>query len=630
MTRKQNPLVFLDISIDGERANRMTFELFSDVVPKTVENFRALCTGEEGIGASTKKPLHFKGSTFHRIIKGFVAQGGDFSKGDGSGGESIYGERFPDENFKLKHDGPGVLSMANSGPNTNGSQFFITLKAVPHLDGKHVVFGKVVSGMQLLKKLEDAGSGKGKPVCTVKIVDCGEASDTKNVMVLGKENEKKLRGSEDGSDVEGRVGGKKPVKDTRRKKKRKYSSSDSYSSESSDSQSYSSDSESDSETDSYSSESSLSSDRRHKRRKRTSQKQSGKRKDRRRDKRRRKHDKRSKRKSKRSSASSSDSESGSSSSSSSDGEKSDHHAYNRKTKLSLRTTETSVKLLGRTKSVSPALNKCTSMEEPKKDTNTLLEEGEFFKDNGNAQENNNILEGPCARPGRSPSGATARPNEIQKMDTRGSGHSRRETDRSKSPAKSPKEASEPALNFGQDLRRSSSPNGPPKRIRKGRGFSQQYAYVRKYRTPSPERSPVRSHYYRGRNVRERYQDRNYTERSPRRRYNDSIRDRSPLRYRDRRGRSKSISPSPVRRHARERDRSQSPRRSRSPVDNRRSVSDRIQSRLGPQGSNRPSDRGRSRSRSKGRDSPKDAIKNVRSQSSSRSSSPGGNSGLVSY
>ncbi|PKI63622.1 hypothetical protein CRG98_016005 [Punica granatum] len=142
MAKKRNPLVFLDISIDEDPVERIVIELFADVVPKTAENFRALCTGEKGVGSTTGKPLHYKGTHFHRIIKGFMAQGGDFSKGNGmlfqpngTGGESIYGGKFSDENFKMAHDGPGLLSLANSGPNTNGSQFFITFKRIPHLDG---------------------------------------------------------------------------------------------------------------------------------------------------------------------------------------------------------------------------------------------------------------------------------------------------------------------------------------------------------------------------------------------------------------------------------------------------------------------------------------------------------------
>ncbi|KAH6802401.1 rotamase cyclophilin 2 [Perilla frutescens var. frutescens] len=169
----KNPKVFFDILIGKSKAGRVVMELFADTTPKTAENFRALCTGEKGIGACGK-PLHYKGSKFHRIITNFMCQGGDFTRGNGTGGESIYGAKFPDENFNLKHDQPGLLSMANSGRHTNGSQFFITTAKTSWLDGKHVVFGKVVDGYSVVKEMEKAGSESGTTDSPVVIEDCGE------------------------------------------------------------------------------------------------------------------------------------------------------------------------------------------------------------------------------------------------------------------------------------------------------------------------------------------------------------------------------------------------------------------------------------------------------------------------
>lgn len=165
--------VFFDVSIGGEPAGRMTFNLFGGVAPRTVENFRCLCTGEKGVGVSGK-PLHYRGSIFHRVIPNFMAQGGDFTDFQGTGGESIYGRTFEDEGFELTHDNFGQLSMANAGPDTNGSQFFITTVPCPFLDGKHVVFGEVDDGFDVLGKIEAVGSKGGKTSARVVIEDCGE------------------------------------------------------------------------------------------------------------------------------------------------------------------------------------------------------------------------------------------------------------------------------------------------------------------------------------------------------------------------------------------------------------------------------------------------------------------------
>jgi peptidyl-prolyl isomerase D len=168
--------VYFDVSIGEVAQGRIVFELYADDVPKTCENFRALCTGEKGEGSSGKL-LHFAGSNFHRIIKGFMCQGGDFTCGNGTGGESIYGDKFEDENFAYAHTVPGLLSMANSGPGTNGSQFFITVAATPHLDGKHVAFGRVSKGMNIVRRMENCEKEGEKPNPLVTITASGEIAE---------------------------------------------------------------------------------------------------------------------------------------------------------------------------------------------------------------------------------------------------------------------------------------------------------------------------------------------------------------------------------------------------------------------------------------------------------------------
>lgn len=179
---------FFEIKIGDRVVGKILIGLFGGLVPRTVQNFKALCTGEKGQGPSGK-PLHYKGTPFHRVISDFMAQGGDTTQGNGFGGESIYGEKFEDENFKLKHDARGLLAMANAGPGTNGSQFYILFNPQPHLDGKHVVFGKIEAGLDILGRIEQVASESGEPSLPVTISDSGDATfdDVEKVLSFNKQ-----------------------------------------------------------------------------------------------------------------------------------------------------------------------------------------------------------------------------------------------------------------------------------------------------------------------------------------------------------------------------------------------------------------------------------------------------------
>ncbi|CAA7030440.1 unnamed protein product [Microthlaspi erraticum] len=532
MAKKKNPTVFLDVSVGGDPVERIVIELFAHVVPKTSENFRALCTGEAGVGKTTGKPLHFKGTSFHRIIKGFMAQGGDFSNGNGilrtcTGGESIYGGKFSDENFKLDHDGAGVLSMANCGPNTNGSQFFILFKRQPHLDGKHVVFGKVVKGLEVVKKMELVGTSNEKPTSPVRIIDCGEMSQIKAQDATEKEkgNSKKPSiglPSGDISDREARGTRRKESKEKRIKRRRRYSSSDSYSS--------SSESESDSESDTNSSSSSSSSDGKRRKRRSTKSRKG------RRGERKIKGRNGKKKPRRRNTDSSSDTER-----SSSDDDRVGHNKA-RKSK----------KAKGNAADSSPA-ERNFRREEP----DSLLKDDEAVG-NGKATKADNADQLADSLKSRSMSPVPSR-SPVKDF---GNGSS---SPREKLAEKAVRKSS-----------RSPSPDGAPKRIRKGRGFTERYSFARKYRTPSPERSPPR-HWPDRRSFQDRNRDRYPSNRSYSGRRSPPRR-RSPSRY-NRRRRSTSRSPDAYRRRFRDRSRSQSPRH-RSPR-TRQPISQDLKSRLGP-------------------------------------------------
>ncbi|KAL1088018.1 hypothetical protein V6Z11_D08G223700 [Gossypium hirsutum] len=593
-------MVFFDVSIGGDLVERIIIELFADVVPKTAENFRALCTGEKGIGKSTGKPLHYKGTFFHRIIKGFMAQGGDFSKGNGTGGESIYGGKFADENFKLTHDGPGVLSMANSGPNTNGSQFFITFKRQPHLDGKHVVFGKVIKGIEVLKKIELVGTGDGKPAQPIKISDCGETSESKIQDALGKAKDSDVSSSESSSSSDGRR--------HRRKKSAK----------------------------------------------RGKHQRGKKRKDGRRERKKSRQGKRSKRKSKWSSDSSTDSESeGTSTSGGSD----DGKASLRRKKPISRSQPAEDES---PQNIGLQRNKLKVTEDNSHEEGELSPKSDELANNGHGNkaaatnlhtnaDGSDRLRSVSPTPKRGPNNSrrSSRSMSPPKDDVRSS--PRKSGARtSRSPLNSPSRKA-PASNQGCIASRSPSPGGTSKRIRKGRGFTDRYSFARRYRTPSPERSPPRSYAYGGRNVPERNHDRyssyrNHSDRSTRRRYRSPPRGRSPPRYEGRKSRSPSRSPVHYRRRYRDHSESQSPVRSPSPRDKRPAISEGLKSRLGPRiddqqrspreqirvQTSRSKSNASSHSRSPDISPSRKRNRKSQSPNTSKSSSPSGQRGLVSY
>ncbi|XP_050996651.1 NK-tumor recognition protein isoform X2 [Acomys russatus] len=197
MGAQDRPQCHFDIEINREPVGRIMFQLFSDICPKTCKNFLCLCSGEKGLGKTTGKKLCYKGSTFHRVVKNFMIQGGDFSEGNGKGGESIYGGYFKDENFILKHDRAFLLSMANRGKHTNGSQFFITTKPAPHLDGVHVVFGLVISGFEVIEQIENLKTdAASRPYADVRVIDCGVFA-TKLTKDVSEKKRKKPTHSED-------------------------------------------------------------------------------------------------------------------------------------------------------------------------------------------------------------------------------------------------------------------------------------------------------------------------------------------------------------------------------------------------------------------------------------------------
>ncbi|KAG5250548.1 peptidyl-prolyl cis-trans isomerase CYP [Salix suchowensis] len=612
-------------------------------------------------GHSVQVKGHWKNHREASALQGlFFPSNNQRIHGPSSGGESIYGGKFADENFILQHEGAGLLSMANSGPHTNGSQFFIIFKPQVHLDDmlklshshilmcgrKHVVFGKVVKGMDMVKKIEQAGSAGGQPARPVKILDCGETSESKIEDPVGKDsgkNKKAGKPSDDGPGDQVGGGSKKSVKDARKKRKRRYSSSDSEPSSS----------ESDSDS------SSSSSDGRHKKKRRSAKKDKyhhgRKLKYRQRERKRDKRDRRSRRKAKWSSESTSDTETNSSSTSSSSNDESPVSA--RKTnnstqagKKSIQSSDARGKFSTHLSVKEAVVEQQQRNDKPKTaEVGSSHEEGEltpkndmhlnnghgtssklcispnqhFYSDdsdksrraipNSKSRLNNSHRSSPNMSPekvSRSPRFRSDSRNPVRKSGELGQGRS------SRNPLGSPanKDHHEPSTsNHGQGLSHSRSPNGIPKCSRKGRGFTERYAYARKYRSPSPERAPWRYHYggkiLMGAIVIGKLPSyRSYSERSPPRRYRSPSRGRSSLRQG--RQRSRSVSNSPGSHRGRYREPEPEP-----------------ETKTGSRSSSRSKSSGSSLSRSPDSVPPK---RIGRAASRSRSRSPSGQQGLVSY
>ncbi|GFZ08380.1 cyclophilin-like peptidyl-prolyl cis-trans isomerase family protein [Actinidia rufa] len=729
---KKNPLVFLDVSIDGDPAEKMVFELiklkfffFLILFPRQWKIFVHSVQGRRGSVLRLEDLLHYKGSFFHRIINGLMAQGGDFLKRDGTFGESIYGEKFPDEPpSKLKHNERGLLSMALADRDARGSLFIITFKSNHHLDRKYVVFGKLVQGNEVLKKIENVGDEEGRPSVTVKIINCGEFLEEKkkvSKVKTGKDTSSEANNHE----IHRKGKHKKSSRERRRKRRRYYTSESDTSSdgemESSESES---DSDSDSDSDSYTSSSSdlsSSSDERRKKRKRSSKRDKykrGKRKDKRREKKRRRRDKRSKRRSKRELdiLTDTDNDSKNESSSNDDGD-ADFKGPDRKHKNEAQITvgnqshsaeegvvsiprkkEETADMLereeerpdvvddhpekSRSRSISPKRTISKSMSISPKRNLSKRQSGSPIQNMSRSpsvdksplqvsRRSRSISRSPVrsvsgspirsvsrsptrgkkgrsisrspfrARPGRKPlAGVPQHPHlegtlaEPHQEPHQGSHHESRPPSRrsiSRSPVRAPvrnnrrsysrspvsagRRARSPIADRGRSSSRSPSADGSPKRIRKGRGFSERFSYARRYRSRSPDRSPVRPYRYGSRIDRDRYY-----RRSPRRYRSPPPRGRTPPRYRGRRSRTRSpVSRSPIR----YRDR-RSPIRNRSPVETSNvHDSPRSERRRSPS---------RSRSSSISRSSldsqsPKRVSKD---RSRSSSGSPQGKKGLVSY